>query len=317
MGQLSAFGVISSSQARRKWNRGGNPSNVVQTAVPLFSGWSHGSDVAKEELDQRIETEPPGEGPKSKQEILAQEIQEGIEELERPASGLFLSGISAGLDIGFGPLFMAVLLTVVGDAWGEPLTRIVVANAYAVGFIFVIGGRSELFTEHTARASLPLLDGRTSLGRLARLWALVYAGNILGGVVFAVSMVWLAPAYGIAEPSAFTEIAKNLTTHGPWLLFAGGVLAGWLMGLLSWLLTAVSESISRIVVVWLVTTGIGLAHLPHSIAGNVEVLAGTLVSPTISLAQYGAFLALATVGNAVGGSVFVALLKYGHVVRDE
>ncbi|MFC7082188.1 formate/nitrite transporter family protein [Halorussus caseinilyticus] len=271
--------------------------------------------MAKEELDERIETEPPGEGQKSKQEILAQEIQEGLEELERSADGLFLSGISAGLDIGFGPLFMAVLLTLVGGAWGEPLTRIVVANAYAVGFIFVIGGRSELFTEHTTRATLPVLDGRASVGQLARLWTLVYAGNVLGGGVFAVSMVYFAPAYGIVDASAFGEIATNLTAHGPWLLLAGGVVAGWLMGLLSWLLTAAKESISRIAVVWLVTTGIGLAHLPHSIAGNVEVLAGTLVSPSITLAEYASFLALATVGNAIGGTVFVALLKYGHVVR--
>jgi formate/nitrite transporter FocA (FNT family) len=271
--------------------------------------------VSKEELDRRIESEPSGSGQKSKEEILAQEIEDGLEELERPADGLFLSGVSAGLDIGFGPLLMAVLLTVVGESWGEPTTRILIANAYAVGFIFVIGGRSELFTEHTTRASLPLLDGRTSLGELARLWALVYAGNTLGGIVFTVSMVYFAPAYDIVEPSAFTEIAANLVHHGPWLLLAGSVAAGWMMGLLSWLLTAAQESISRFVVIWLVTTGIGLAHLPHSIAGNVEVLAGALVSPSITLAQYAGFLALATVGNAIGGTVFVALLKYSHVVR--
>lgn len=271
--------------------------------------------MSKEELDQRIRTEAPGEGQKPKQEILAQEIQEGLEELERPADGLFLSGVSAGLDIGFGPLLMAVLLTVVGQSWGDPLTRIVVANAYAVGFIFVIGGRSELFTEHTTRASLPVLDGRANLGQLARLWALVYAGNVLGGVVFTVTMVWFAPAYGIVVPSAFTDIASHLTDHAPWVLLAGGIAAGWLMGLLSWLLTAARESIARIAVVWLVTTSIGLTHLPHSIAGNVEVLAGTLVSPSITLAQYAGFLALATVGNAIGGSVFVALLKYSHVIR--
>ncbi|WP_246045647.1 formate/nitrite transporter family protein [Halorussus ruber] len=271
--------------------------------------------MSKEELDRRIRTEAPGEGQKSKQEILAQEIQEGLEELDRPADGLLLSGISAGLDIGFGPLLMAVLLTLVGGAWGEPLTRIVVANAYAVGFIFVIGGRSELFTEHTARATLPVLDGRASVGELARLWAFVYAGNILGGSAFAVGMVWFAPAYHIADSSAFTEIARNLTTHGPWLLLAGGIAAGWMMGLLSWLLTAARESIARLAVVWLVTTSIGLAHLPHSIAGNVEVLAGALVTPAISLVDYLSFLALATVGNAIGGSIFVALLKYGHVVR--
>ena len=272
--------------------------------------------MSKEELDERIRS-PSTEGvQKSKQEILAQEIRAGLEELRRPASGLFLSGLSAGLDIGFGPLFMAVILTVVDGAWGEPLTRIAVANAYAVGFIFVIGGRSELFTEHTTRASLPALDGRVSLGEVGRLWALVYGGNVLGGVVFATTMVFLAPAYGIVDTAAFAEIGRTLVEHEAWLLFAGGVLAGWLMGMLSWLLTAVRESIARLFLVWLVATGIGIAHLPHSIAGNVEVLAATIAAPSIGVLDYVGFLALATVGNAVGGIVFVSLLKYGHVVRD-
>jgi formate/nitrite transporter FocA (FNT family) len=67
--------------------------------------------------------------------------------------------------------------------------------------------------------------------------------------------------------------------------------------------------------VFIVTGTIGMLHLPHSIAGNVEVLFGLLSSPVISLTDYLSFLALATVGNAVGGGVFVAALKYSHVVR--
>ena len=271
--------------------------------------------MAKEELDERIGGESTGGGQKSKEEILAEEIEEGLEELERRPGGLFLSGLSAGLDIGFGPLLMAVLLTLVGGAWGEPTTHIVVANAYAVGFIFVIGGRSELFTEHTTRASLPAVDGRATVGEVGRLWALVYAGNVLGGSIFAAAMVYLAPAYGIVEPGVFADIAAELVNHRAWILFAGAVLAGWMMGLLSWLLIAAQETLARIFLVWLVTFGIGIAHLPHSIAGNVEVLAGTLVSPSITLAEYAGFLALSTVGNAVGGTVFVAILKYAHTVR--
>jgi formate/nitrite transporter FocA (FNT family) len=273
--------------------------------------------VAKEELDERIRSEPSGSGQKSKQEILAEEIEEGLEELERRSSGLFLSGLSAGLDIGFGPFLMAVLLTLVEGSWGDPLTRLLVANAYAVGFIFVIGGRSELFTEQTTRASLPAIDGRTSVGAVGRLWALVYVGNVVGGSMFAVAMVYFAPAYGTVDPAAFTDIAADLVRHSAWLLFGGAVLAGWMMGLLTWLIVAAQESISRIFLVWLVTFSIGVAHLPHSIAGNVEVLAGTLVSPTITVVDYAAFLVLSTVGNAVGGTVFVALVKYGHTVRGE
>lgn len=274
--------------------------------------------MAGEEINERVETEPPGESAKKKkEEILAEEIQAGLNELERSTNGLFLSGFSAGLDIGFGPLFMAVLITFAGGAWGEPLLRIAVANAYAIGFVFVIGGRSELFTEHTTRATLPYLDGRASVKEVGRLWAIVYASNILGGIVFAAGTVYFAPAYGIAVPTAFIEIARNLISHAPWQILAASVIAGWMMGMLSWIFTAAEDSISRLVIIWLVTFGIGLAHLPHSIAGNVEVLMGMLVSPTIGIADYLGFLVLATVGNSVGGTIFVALLKYGHVIRSE
>ncbi|WP_227353355.1 formate/nitrite transporter family protein [Haladaptatus salinisoli] len=265
--------------------------------------------------DRERGDQPAPDDQKPRQTILAQEIESGLNELERPADGLLLSGLSAGLDIGFGPLFMAVLTTLVATSWGEPLTEIVVANAYAVGFIFVILGRSELFTEHTTLAVLPVLDGQASIRQLSRLWGLVYLGNVVGGGVFAAVAVSLAPAYGIAESGAFVDIAKNLLNHGAPLLLVGGVLAGWLMGLLSWLVTAARETMARVFFVWLIATTIGLAHLPHSIAGNVEVLAGMLLSPSITALDYARFLVLATVGNAIGGSTFVALLKYGHVVR--
>ncbi|WP_458185742.1 formate/nitrite transporter family protein [Haladaptatus sp. NG-WS-4] len=265
--------------------------------------------------DRNHGDQPVPDDQKSGQTILAQEIESGLNELERPSDGLLLSGLSAGLDIGFGPLFMAALTTLVASAWGEPLTEIVVANAYAIGFIFVILGRSELFTEHTTLAVLPVLDGQASIRQLSRLWGLVYLGNVVGGSIFAAVAVVLAPAYGIAESGAFVDIAKNLLDHSAPLLLVGGVLAGWLMGLLSWLVTAARETLARVFFVWLIATAIGLAHLPHSIAGNVEVLAGMFLSPSITLLDYARFLVLATVGNAIGGSTFVALLKYGHVVR--
>ncbi|WP_210423508.1 formate/nitrite transporter family protein [Halorussus marinus] len=248
-------------------------------------------------------------------DILDSLIESGLHEIRRERNGLLLSGFSAGLDIGFGPVLMAVILTLSTGGYGDLGTELLVASAYAVGFIFVIIGRSELFTEHTTLAVLPVVDGRASLAGLGRLWGLVYAGNIVGGAVFAGLLVTLMPNLGVASPEAFETIAHKLVDHDPGWLFVAGILAGWLMGLLAWLLTAAQETISRLAVVWLVTASIGLLHLPHSIAGNVEVLFGVFVSSGVSVTDYATFLALATAGNAIGGGVFVALLKYGHVVR--
>ena len=116
---------------------------------------------------------------KSPQGILESMIEKGSHELDRETDGLLLSSISAGLDIGFGPLLMGVILTLSAGSYGELQTELLLASAYSVGFIFVILGRSELFTEHTTLAVMPVIDGKASLKKLARLWGLVYAGNIL------------------------------------------------------------------------------------------------------------------------------------------
>src|SRR6056297_3964939 len=97
------------------------------------------------------------------EDILDIEIRRGLSELERPTAGLSLSALSAGLDIGFGPLLMAVILTTAGVAGtGELTKQLLLALAYGVGFILVVLGRSELFTEHTALAVLPVLDGKAT-----------------------------------------------------------------------------------------------------------------------------------------------------------
>ena len=251
------------------------------------------------------------------EDILDIEIRRGLSELERPTTGLSLSALSAGLDIGFGPLLMAVILTTAGVAGtGELTKQLLLALAYGVGFILVVLGRSELFTEHTALAVLPVIDGRASLAKLARLWGIVYVANLVGAVVFGGLIVAVGPTVDVVEPSAIVELARIYTDQPAVGLLGGGVLAGWLMGLLTWLVAGADSTAARILVVWLIAAAIGVAHLPHCIAGSVEVVAGVLVSPELGAMAYARFLALSTLGNLVGGTVFVALLKYGHVTRS-
>lgn len=249
------------------------------------------------------------------QDVLDSLIESGLHEINRQRSGLVLSGFSAGLDIGFGPLVMAIILTLSSGSFGDLTTELLLASAYSIGFVFVIMGRSELFTEHTTLAVIPVLDKQASLRQLARLWGLVYVGNLVGGVIFTMLAVLLMPGLGVVTPEAFETIALKLVTHEPSWLFIAGIFAGWLMGLLAWMITAAQDTMSRLLIIWIVTATIGLLHLPHSIAGNIEVLFGLFMSPAISPMDYVAFLVLATIGNAIGGAIFVALLKYGHIVR--
>ena len=252
---------------------------------------------------------------KPAREILSSMIEKGDHEINRDAGGLLLSSISAGLDIGFGPLLMGVILTLSVGSYGDLQTELLLASAYSVGFIFVILGRSELFTEHTTLAVMPVIDGKASLKSLGRLWGIVYLGNILGGFLFTILAVVLMPGLGVIEPSAFGTIADKLVSHPLHWLFVAGVFAGWLMGLLAWLVSSANNTIGRVFFIWMVTATIGMLHLPHSIAGNVEVLFGLLTTSSVTISDYLAFLTLSTLGNAVGGAFFVGLMKYGHVTR--
>lgn len=252
---------------------------------------------------------------KPARDVLEDMIEKGGHEIDRETDGLLLSSFSAGLDIGFGPLLMGVILTLSTGSYGDLGTELLLASAYSIGFIFVILGRSELFTEHTTLAVMPVIDGQASIKELGRLWGLVYAGNILGGILFTGLAVLLMPGLGVIEPIAFETIANKLVSHQPKWLFIAGVFAGWLMGLLAWLVTGAQNTISRVFMIWMVTATIGILHLPHSIAGNVEVLFGLFTASSVSIADYLTFLSLATIGNALGGAFFVGLMKYGHVVR--
>src|SRR4051812_33439920 len=211
------------------------------------------------ERRNRHKEEEKGQEPqKSYETILEQEIAAGLTELERASPALLLSGLSAGLDVSLSLLLMAVMKTLTQDQ-PRVVSEILVAMMYAVGFLFVILGRSELFTEHTTLAVLPVLDGRASLAQLLRLWGLVYVANLAGVTAFAMT-ARIGPALGVLSRASLGEIAHGVVAIGAWAMFTSAVLAGWMMGLLSWLVTAARDTVSQILLVWLVTTAIGFAH---------------------------------------------------------
>lgn len=250
-------------------------------------------------------------------EILRQEIHEGVESMRIKTLGLFISGVSAGLDIGFSPLLISVMETRTQGVLSKPVAEILSANMYSLGFIFVVLGRSELFTEQTTLAVLPVLNRNETLGSLLRLWATVFLANLIGGVGFAAITAKVGPGLGVFAPEVLGQIAHQELAHSSGMLLVSAILAGWLMGLLSWLVAASRETISQLLVVWLITWVIGFAHLHHVIAGSVQLFMAEFSGQGVGLAEIGRFLACATLGNIIGGSIFVGLIKYGHIAWSE
>ena len=249
--------------------------------------------------------------------ILAHEIAEGLGEIQRSNLGLFLAGLAAGLEIGFSPFLIAIMITLTQDELPHAVVELLVANVYTIGYIFVIIGQSELFTEHTTLATLPVLHGRATVASLLRLWAIVYCANLLGGAIFALLAATIGPELEIIDVSVLGDIAHGVVARRWWVILLSAVLTGWLMGLLSWLVAAGRDTTSQIIMIWLVTAAIGLGHLHHVIVGSIEVMLALFAGLPIEPVEVGRFLLWATLGNILGGVVFVAVIKYGHAIHKE
>lgn len=251
--------------------------------------------------------------PKEVNQILEEQIEASLKEFSRSNSGLFISALTAGLEIGFSILAMGTVYTLFNGQIAAETLNFYLALCYSVGFIFVIIGRSELFTEHTALAILPVLNRSVTFKELIYLWGLVYLGNLIGGFVFSFILTGIGPQVGFIEIESFYVLAHKMVDFKWDIIFLSALLAGWMMGLLGWLVTSAQETISRILVIVLITTIMGLAGLHHCIIGSIEVFTGMISHEEITGGDYLRFQFWATFGNAIGGSVFVAILKYSHV----
>ncbi|WP_193163343.1 formate/nitrite transporter family protein [Microbulbifer hainanensis] len=252
--------------------------------------------------------------PKSDRQILHEQMEASLHEYERDNRSLFLSSIAAGLEIGFSVFLMAALYTHFHDLVGEQLLHFIISLSYPIGFVLVIIGRADLFTEHTTLAILPVLDRAQRRRDLARIWAVIYTGNLLGAFAFSVIFVRFIELSHNVDNSALSYYGAKLIADSNSGLFLGAVFAGWLMGLLGWVVASSSDTIGRIVVIVVITFVIGLGGLAHCIAGAVAIFSAWLdTGSTIGVIDVIRFLAIATLGNAIGGSVFVGLLKYGYI----
>lgn len=268
----------------------------------------------EEELEELKEIEQELDTARDYRYIFELQVAEGLQELNRPPIGQFLSALSCGLTLGLGVFGLLTISTDIGAVAGPGATRVLEAVLYTFGFMFAIMSQTELFTEHTTLAVIPVLVGHGTIGKMAQLWFLVFTGNIIGGSLFAGFMFIAGPALHLIDLAAFIEIATTFIDLSMTGVFTGGIIAGWLMGLLAWIHTSVSDSLSRIFIIFICTFPIGFGHLPHCVAGNIEVIAGMLAGANITIVAWAQFLTVTTLGNIVGGVLFVTLLNYSHVV---
>ncbi len=238
--------------------------------------------------------------------------QDGERELQRSIRALAWSGLGAGLSMGFSFLMLAVIRAYLPDS---PWRILVSGFGYTTGFLIVVLGRQQLFTESTLTAVLPVLTQRTvaSILKMLRLWGVVLLANILGTFLFA----WLmsVPALFNDEVTrAFSDVGLEALKDPFWPMAIKSMLAGWLIALMVWLLPSAGQS--RLLLILIITYTVAIMHASHLIAGSVEA-AYLVVMGQLSVSDYfGHFFAPTFLGNVLGGTSLVALLNHAPV-REE
>lgn len=243
-------------------------------------------------------------------DILVRVIHEGEELFKINNKAMFLSGIIAGLEIGFSYLLVCAVYFLFGGSFDDKFVFKLFGLVYPLGFILVIVGKSALFTEQTSVLALPVLNGQRSVLDLLRVWGLVIAGNIIGGMIFAAFIGVLAPKMNLFNYETMAVVGKHVISYNWWVLLLSAIAAGWLMGLLTWLLNAIFNSFTRILLIFMITGVIGFCGFHHSIVGNIEVFGAFLHTNSISVEQYLLFLFITLGGNSIGGAIVVGLFKY-------
>lgn len=245
-------------------------------------------------------------------EIYTRVHEDGERELQRPLFRLGLSALLAGLVMGLTALGVGAVHAKAPGVGAEDL----LANLlYPIGFLAVILGRAQLFTENTLYPVVVALEDRRWLSRTAALWAMVFSANIVGATLFAL----LAMKTPSLDPAIAEEIKKLGVemANGSWgTNFWSGVIGGWMIAMVAWLVAAARDTVGQFLVIFALTFAVGLGGFDHCIASAAEVLSAW-VDGEQGFGEMLTWLSAATLGNIAGGVLIVAGLNYGQSGGDE
>ncbi|WP_309503786.1 MULTISPECIES: formate/nitrite transporter family protein [Sphingomonas] len=238
--------------------------------------------------------------------------KQGEEELERPASSLFWSAVAAGIAIMASVSVSGALHRYLPDA---PWRDAVVAFGYPVGFLIVVLGRMQLFTEQTVVAILPFARETSwrNAGRVARLWAIVLGGNLAG-----TAAVTALAAQGHVQSAPMLDgmvaVSAKLLARDSFDTMMQAIPAGFIMASVAWIRSAHNETGFWVVLV--LTLAISLGGFAHVIAGAAEAFLLMWTGQADAGWVITGFLLPALAGNIIGSTGLFAVLAHAQVSQE-
>ncbi len=243
-------------------------------------------------------------------EIWDESVEEGERRLTRKPLGLAATGAIGGVDVMLGVMALAVVSGALAVAVPQQIAHVGGSLVFGIGFVFLIVGRSELFTENFLVPIAALLRGHGSIAALARLWSITMVANLLG--IFVLALIFTRA--GLVPPEALDAagtMADTFAQRDIVAAFLSAIVAGTAMTLFTWLTLSVELDIARIALALLVGFVLAAPSLNHAIVGFGEMAFGLLADTQdratwTDLAQN---FPVSVIGNLVGGMGFVTLAR--------
>jgi formate-nitrite transporter family protein len=243
------------------------------------------------------------------EEIYERTREEGKRRLSRPVLELGATALVGGLDVAIGVAVFMLASAELELKIGLNAAHFVGAIGFGIGFVFIVVGRSELFTENFLVPITGLSRERASWLKLAELWAVSLVLNLAGGALLVVVLT----SHGVLRPGsrdAAVHLAENLAGYSPGTAFLSGLVAGALMTVMTWFVEGAAESMGvRIVMAWIVGFVLLLGSFNHAIVGTIEMFYGIRSGADIGYDQLFSNLGIAIASNLVGGLVLVTFAR--------
>ncbi|HEY3703811.1 MAG TPA: formate/nitrite transporter family protein [Terracidiphilus sp.] len=245
----------------------------------------------------------------SAEDIYKQVANNARQELKRSNVSLAISGFAGGAFMGLSALGLAIGMALLGSS---PTAHLLASMLYPLGFIVVILGRSQLFTENTLYPVALVLAEKREFWNTLRLWSIVLPANIVGALAFS-AMAARTPALEPRYVEALTHLGVQGLAHPPGALFWSGVIGGWMIALAAWLVSGSHSITGSVVLIWMLTFVVGAGSFAHCIASSCEILVAVLTGHA-SWSAYAQWLGPAVAGNICGGVGLVTVLEYGQAI---
>lgn len=250
----------------------------------------------------------------SLEEIYDRAKLEGRRRLSMPVLEKVSTGFIAGVTIVFGIAALGVVQALVEPVWGTGPAKLAGALAFAIGVVFLVVGRSELFSENffDPVATAVAEGGASAYVALARLWVVVLALNLVGGAVL-IGVLTIEGALPGTAPETLVSTAEELAGKTAMATFARAILAGALLTLLSYMLHAVESVRSRISVAYMVGFLLALGPFDHVIVSALHLLFGVWNGHTVGYSDVAVNVGVSTAGNLLGGLLLITLTHAAQV----